>query len=172
MTPQLMLEFYQAFSDARPNFIAAGVPPVETLDRYRGQPSNPKEFEYYKLPAIFISRQTVWTKVGNVYNGATAFEFHIEMENTGNTANLYDDKEEGLQYHKFVNECRKVIDTFKSERISVPVRTTDREVDTGVTIYEAIGYAATYYEDEQEGKYLDGTIETINTQGVFVKKLE
>ncbi len=172
MTEELILEFYDAFTLAAPDFEAAGVTPVKTLDRYRGQPSNPKEFEYYPLPAVFISATTIWTKVGNVYNGDTSFEFHIETESTGQTANLYDDKEEGLKYHRFINQCRKVLDNMSSERISTPIRTTDKEIDTGVTIYVSLGYMATYYEDEDQGQYTEGRIEGIDLRGSLVRTLK
>lgn len=113
-----------------------------------------------------------WTKNGNLYSALVDFEFHIETESTGNTANLYDDKEEGLKYHDFINQCRKVIDNISSERISTPLRTTDGEVDTGVTIYEVLGYEATYYENEDQGKYTDGAIETIDLRGALVRTLK
>jgi hypothetical protein len=171
MDDQLMQEFYQAFKDAEPEFIANGLEPVRTIDRYRGQPSNPKDFEYYPLPAVFFSWKIRWQKVGQVYNGMMSLSLHVELENTGETANIYEESENGLKYLRHIKQIRKVMDNFSSERLSTPLRTEDSDLDTGVTVYDVLGYEAQYYEDEDQGKYQEGEIEEVDVQGSFVKRM-
>ncbi len=150
MTGALILELYQAFEDARPDFIAAGVTPIATIDRWRGQTLTPEQFEYYPLPALFIGRATAWELQGQCYNGTTALSFHLETETTGEMASIATGREAALKYYELVNQVRRVLDTFRSERISALRRSTDTEVDTGVTIYEILGYTGIYYETEPE----------------------
>lgn len=171
MTDTLMLELYQAFADAAPAFVAAGVPTVEVIDRYRGQPLNPEQFEYFPLPAIFISTSMTWQKIGNLYNGLLNWELHIVNEPTWEMSSIATNKEEGLQYYRYVNEVRKVMDNFESERISKPLRSTDREIDTGVIIYQVLGYTSTYYEDEPQDQYVDTTIEEVNIEPTRIVKV-
>ena len=135
---------------AKPRFIAAGLPPVATIDRWRGQILDPEAFEYYPLPALFIGRATSWKRQGRCWNGDTAFSFHFETETTGEMGSIATGKEEALKYYRLVNLVRGVLDAFSSERISSLERSSDTEVDTGVTIYEILGYNAIYYEYQPE----------------------
>jgi hypothetical protein len=150
MTSTLILELHQAFENAKPAFIAAGVPPVATIDRWRGQTLAPGQFEYYPLPALFIGRSTSWSREGNCYNGDMTLSFHFETETTGEMGSIATGKEEALKYYDLVNQVRRVLDAFSSERVSSLERASDEEVDNGVTIYEILRYRCLYYETEPE----------------------
>lgn len=148
-----MLKLYQAFEDSKPDFTAAGLEPVAFIDRFRGQPLNPEQYEYFPLPAIFIGRSIQWVQAGNVYNGALMLDFHLVSEPTWEMSNISTNREEGLKYYRWVNQVRKVLDKFSSEETANLQRSNDREIDTGVTIYEVIAYTTTLYAPEDEQEY-------------------
>jgi hypothetical protein len=151
MTEQLMLELYQAFEESKEQFIKAGVRPIAFIDRYRGQPLNPEQYEYFDMPAIFIGRSMQWERAGNCYNGIMSLDFHLVTEPMGEASNIAIGKEQALKYYQLVNQVRAVLDHFSSERISEMQRSNDREMDTGVIIYEVLSYTCIYYEDGPKG---------------------
>lgn len=142
---------YQAFADAESKFTTAGVPPVAFIDRYRGQPLNPEQYEYYPLPAIFIQRRAKWEKKGNFYDAQWELNFHIVTEPTWDTSNIATNKEEGLKYFTFLDCVREVLDNFKTETTGSMTRTEDEVIDSGVTVYEALGYECPYYSMAKVG---------------------
>lgn len=145
MDKDLYKDLYQAFEDAKADFITAGVPPIAIIDRFRGQPLNPEQYEYYPLPAIFIERSTEWLREGNVYNGITQLGFHLVTEPTWDTSSISTNKDAGLEYFDLVDQVRIVLDGFRKSYISSFFRTKDDPIDTGVVMYERLGYQCIYY---------------------------
>lgn len=145
MDKQLFLDLYEAFENAAPAFNVAGVKPVKFLDRYRGQPLNPEQFEYYDLPAIFIDRSVVWSREGQVYNGTLQLRFHCVTDPTWDTSNIATNKEAALEYFNWLDKVREVLDNFRACYCSSLFRTTDEAIDTGVVLYEVLGYQCEYY---------------------------
>lgn len=138
-------DIYQEFENNKQKFIDAEVPAVKTMDRYRGQPLNPEQFEYYELPAIFIERSIAWERDGQVYNGVLLLRFHVVMEPTWDTSNIGTNNEDGLNYGTFLDCTREVLDNMRRPYISTLFRTSDEPVDTGVIVYETLGYQCMYY---------------------------
>lgn len=149
MDKDLYNDLYQEFESNKQKFIDAGVPHVKFMERYRGQPLNPQQFEYYDLPAIFIERSIAWERDGQVYNGVLLLRFHIVYEPTWDTSNISTNKDEGMKYYAFVDCVREVLDNFRRAYISTMYRTSDEPVDTGVILYETLGYQCMYYSNTQ-----------------------
>ncbi len=171
---QLFLNIYNAFKNAEGDFKAAGLKPIATIDRYRGQPLEPEAFEYFELPAVFIGRQTNWTEQTDVWQGTLNLSFHIVTDYPGETGSQYTNHEQALKYQDLITEIRKVLDGFSSGQTSRLSRSTDTEVDTGVIVYEILGYACTFFDDAavQDCKYIDTEDNELEMLGGLVKKLK
>ena len=169
---QLILDLYTAFQNAQADFTTAGVPLVQTIDRFRGQPMNPEQFEYFELPALFFELSITWERINKVYNGKMAINFHLVAEPTWDTSNIATSKEAGLQYYQLLAQIRNVLDNFKCEFTSTFERTNDHSVDSGVVNYDVLGYSCDYYDPMGIGPvYNEATPEDIDLRSVWVKKL-
>lgn len=174
MDKDFLINLYQAFEDAKADFEAKGVKPVAVIDRFRGQPLNPEQFEYYDLPALFIEYTIQWERVAQVYNGVVAFGFHLVTEPTWDVSNISTNKEEGMKYYTLVDCVREVLDNFRKPYISVLQRTRDEVMDAGVIFYQRLGYEAKYYPTTRvdpsfgESSY-DNTVQVIGR--TVVKKV-
>lgn len=156
MDKQLNAALRQAFKDAEQEFIDAGVHPVATIEKFRGQPQNPEAFEYYELPAIFVQRSVVWTREGKVYNGQVQWTFHVETD-PSTTATGYED---------FLDKVREVLDNFRTAFSSTMIRTADHELDAAVVSYDTLGYESTYYGSTRiDPVYQEETPQTMDLMG-------
>ncbi|WP_367867882.1 hypothetical protein [Pedobacter sp. WC2423] len=169
---ELFLKIYQAFDDNKALFLELGLEPVKHVDKYRGQPLNPAQFEYYDIPAIFIGRKTEWTKVGKSYKGKTMLEFHVVTDATWDTSNISTNKEEGLKnvmYHQLVHY---VLDDLETENTGKLQRLDDEPIDTGVVNYEVMKYECAYNDPMITGEeYVYLMIEKLKIAGKLVKNL-
>lgn len=168
----LFLKIYQAFEDNKGLFEALGLKPVTHIDKYRGQPLNPAQFEYFDLPAIFIGRRTIWTKQGRIYHGSPQLDFHVVTDATWDTSNISTNKEEGLKNVMYHTLIHYVLDDLESENTGKLKRLDDEPVDTGVVNYEVLKYECSYQDPMQSGReYVDGMIEKLKLNGKLVKML-
>lgn len=170
----LFLKLYEAFATAAPDFEAAGLKPIATIDRYRGQPIEPEAFEYFDHPALFVGRQTTWSEEkGGVWVGTPTLEFHLLLDTMGETGSQYTNHEEALGYFKYITQVRKVLDNFRTDFTSKFKRANDNEVDTGVFIYEIIRYTFDFedWDAVPEGKYVDSEDDDLELRGGLVKHL-
>lgn len=146
MDKQLFLDLYTAFENAKQEFTDAGLKPVMFLDRYRGQPLNPEQFEYYDLPAIFIERSVAWAREGQTYNGTLQLRFHCVTDPTWDVSNISTGKAAGLEYFNWLDKVRETLDNLRVEYCSSLFRTSDEAIDTGGVMYEVLGYQCEYYD--------------------------
>lgn len=151
---EFLEKLYQAFTEAAPDFEDAGHKPIAFIDRYRGQPLEVEQHEYYELPALFISRQMAWEDNAN---GVASLEFHLITEPTWDTNNIAPAYMDGLKYYDFVDQVRQVLDGFQTQFNSALKRSIDRTVDTGVVIYEILGYNCMFYEGDVDADKYDYT---------------
>ncbi|OSZ79288.1 hypothetical protein CAP35_13830 [Chitinophagaceae bacterium IBVUCB1] len=147
MTKQFFLDIKQAFIDAEADMLAAGMPTIKYIDRFRGQPLNPEQYEYYPLPAIFIQSKIVWTLEGRVYNASVDFTFHIVTDPTWDTSSVAANQSTGLNYYTFLDKVREVLDNLRVEYMSTLFRTEDDTIDADVVFYDTLGYRAAYYAE-------------------------
>lgn len=169
----LFLKIYQAFEDKKQMFLDAGLEPVLHLDKYRGQPLNPAQFEYYDIPAIFIDWRIVWSKSGKSYDGKLSLDFHVVTDATWDTSNVSTNHEAGLKtivHHALI---RSVLDDLQSENTSRLVRVDENPVDTGVVNYELLRYECNYSDPMLTGdEYIEVLIEALKISGQLVKRLD
>lgn len=169
----LFLKIYQAFEAKKQVFLDAGLKPVLHIDKYRGQPLNPAQFEYYDIPAIFIDWRVTWSKAGEHYNGALTLEFHVVTDATWDTSNVSTNVEAGLKTILHHGLIRSVLDGLESENTSKLIRIDENPVDTGVVNYELMRYECTYYDPKlSESEYIDTLIEALKITGNLVKRIE
>ena len=172
MNPQVLKDLYTAFATAAPLFTAAGLPPVALLDRYRNQPLEPEQFEYFPVPAIFIGRATQWQRSGNCWNGDLMLDFHLVYDATGETDSLSTNLNDALRYYEWERLVRRVLDGVKLEPLGGLERYADRDVDTGITTYTVLSYRAIYYDDDAAQAALgQATPQALNVQDARVVKL-
>ena len=148
MTPELIQELYDAFGAATHEFEDAGLTPIALIDRYRGQPQNPEQFEYYPLPAIFLSNTKNWFRAGNCWNADMQLNFHLVTEPTWDMSNIATNHLEGLEYYRLVEAVRKVLDNFSSDRTARLERESDQEADSGVVMYSVLVYKTIFYGND------------------------
>lgn len=171
MDKGMILALYTHFEAQEADYIADGLKPVKYIDKYKGQPLNPEQFEYYDLPAIFISRKTLWTLEGASYKADVAWAFHIVTEPTWETSNIAANKEDGLEYFDFIEKVRETLDAFKTDYTGTMFRTEDDEMDTGVIVYELLGYKSEYYATSKLSKKYDSEYPTdITFEGNLKRK--
>lgn len=169
---ELIKALYDEFAAKAAAFTAQGVLPIATIDRYRGQPMNPEQFEYYELPALFIERSIKWERVNKVYNGVMELNFHLVSEPTWEASNIATNAEEGLKYYRLLAMVRSVLDNFKFKDTSTFERTIDHPIESGVVMYDVIGYYCEYYDQGIIGPvYDEAQGDDLSVQGTFVKKL-
>lgn len=168
----LFLKIYAAFEAKKQVFIDAGLEPIRHIDKYRGQPLNPAQFEYYDIPALFIDWRLTWEKVGKSYDGKLVLDFHLITDATWDTSNISTNHTDGLRnivYHALV---RSILDNLESENTSKLVRLDENPVDSGVINYELLRYECNYSDPMlSTDEYVDVLIEAIKIQGNLVKKL-
>ncbi|MGY0034431.1 hypothetical protein [Pedobacter sp. NJ-S-72] len=152
-------------------FIALNLEPIKHIDRYRGQPLNPEQFEYYDLPAIFIARSIPWEKVGRSYKGNVMLEFHLVTDATWETSNIATSAAEGLKHVMFHKLVQYVLDDIESENTGKLQRVDNQPVDTGVVNYEVLRYQCMYEDPMITGiEYVEAMIEKLKINGKLITK--
>lgn len=136
---------YQIFQDNNQQFVDLGLEPVRTLDKYRGQTTNPEAFEFFETPAIFIATSIDWRKEGKIYRGTADIDFHIVQEAPWATGNIYTGFEEALKKSYYHLMCHAILDDLESESTGKLLRINDRDIDTGVVAYNVLKYQCEYY---------------------------
>ena len=163
---------YDAFTAAAETFTDMELPPVAHIDKFRGQPLTPEQFELFELPAVFIAMRCNWVKSGRSYNGEMVVDFHIVQDATWETSNIATNLDEGLKQIDFLTACRRVLDNLTSPNTGKLNRITDNQMDTGVSIYDVLTYGGTYSDPviSETKKYITVTPD-ISITGELVKKL-
>lgn len=167
----LFLKIYEKFEEKKSLFLDAGLKPVLHIDKYRGQPLNPAQFEYYEIPAIFIDWRIQWSKTGKAYDGRLSLDFHVVTDATWDTSNVSTNHAEGLRtivHHALI---RSVLDDLQSENTSRLQRVDENPVDTGVVNYELLRYECNYSDPMLVGEdYAEVLIEALRIMGNLVRK--
>jgi hypothetical protein len=127
-------------------FEAAAIPIVKHIDKFRGQPLNPEQFEYFELPALFYELKIDWSKSGKQYTGTMNCGFHIVQDATWETSSISTNMDEGLKQITLLNLVRHVLDNIQSANTGKLTRLSDLTVDSGVTIYDLLTYSGMYSE--------------------------
>ena len=122
-------------------FIAAGLPTISYIDKYRGQPTST---EVYTTPAMFIESKTTWKKDGKAYNGARQINFHVVTEAdlgySGGSPTLQE-KFASETYYKII---RRVLDDLDTEDSGKLKRLEEKSADTQLINYQIISYECIY----------------------------
>lgn len=158
----LITKVYEVFAANQQLFIDAGLQPIRTVDKFRGQTTQPEKFEYYPIPAIFIFWRTKWEKEGKIYVGKTQLDFHVVNDEPSDTASIFTNYEEALKETFFYKSVQKVLDNLEAEGISKLVRSDDLTVDTGVVCYNILSYTTTIYESDSNTILVDDIEVEIN----------
>lgn len=162
-----------AFTANEQTFIDAGHTPVATIDKFRNQPLNPEQFDFFPLPAIFINRSIQWKREGKFYTGLMQVEFHVVQDATWPTENFASNLDEGLKQYTFLSLVRSVLDDFESENTSKMQRLNETTVDADVSIYDMMIYTCNYYEPVPNGKkYIDAAGDALNITKEIKQKLQ
>lgn len=142
----------QAFQDNEALFTDAGLPAVKTIDKYRGQPLNPQQFELFELPAVFVGWSISWQKKGKFYEGLATLQFHVMQDATWEISNVATNQEEGLKQVVFIETLRLILDELESENTSKMTRADDLQADADVAIYDILTYTCNYYSPVAPGR--------------------
>ena len=94
---ELYRNIIRRLDEARPLFRERGLPPVETVDLYDGQPEDPESFEF-TCPALFIDYKIDWERgASGVKRGTVAVDLHILLNPMPGTESWSDQLPDGLQ---------------------------------------------------------------------------
>jgi hypothetical protein len=155
---------YAAFAAKEEKFTEAGYPPVRHIDKMRGQPLNPEQFEGFELPAVFFGMRCEWEQQGKLYNGNMTIDFHVVQDATWEISSIATNNQEGLKQINFLQLVRYVLDNLSSPVTSKLKRFAENPVDSGVTIYDMLTYTCTYSD-----RTIIGTVPTVEvTPGLNV----
>jgi hypothetical protein len=143
---KFFLSVYDAFDAAKPAFTALGMKPILHIDKYRGQPVDPTQFEYFDLPALFIDWNMKWESAGKKYMGTVNLEFHLLTDATWSTANVSTNRDAGLKSVLYLSLVRNVLDRVRSDNTGPLTRAEDTPIETEVTNYHLLKYTAPYYD--------------------------
>ena len=169
---KLFLKIYDVFDANQALFTDAGLEPIRHLDKYRGQPQNPEQFELYNIPAIFIDYRITWQRDGRLYNGVVEIDFHLITDATWPTSNLSTNKAEGLKSMMYIQFCRQLLDNISSDNTGRMMRVGEQPVDAEVVSYQVLRYSCAYYDTAITGKqYAETTPEGIELSGKLKAKL-
>lgn len=167
----LFLKICQAFEAKKQLFINAGLEPVTHIDRYRGQPLNPEQFEYYPLPAIFIDWRISWVKSGKNYDGDLSLDFHVITHAASDASNIATSSFEGLKnitYHALI---RAILDNLESQNTGKLLREGENPVEAGAVNYQMMRYRCNYSDPGfYENEYAEAFIKTLKINGKLVTK--
>lgn len=166
------ISVYDAFDQAKEKFEAIGLKPILHLDKYRGQPLDPTQFEYFELPALFIDWKCKWERVGRVYNGTLYIDFHLLTDATWDTSNISTNRVAGLKSVLYLTLVRSVLDRIKSPNTGPLMRLEDDAIETDVTNYHILKYTAPYYDPiTTNPEYIDVLIEKLRLDGYLKRSL-
>lgn len=163
---------YELFEANKQIFIDAGFQPIRTIDRFRGQTTAPEKFEIFETPALFIQLATKWVKEGKQYIGNINIDFHLVIDEEGDTANLFSNYEEALKQTFYYRTVQVMLDDLSGEGFSKLTRVADTPVDTGTFAYNILTYTTQTTEKTGGSNYIlvdDIEVEIRNKQ--LVKKL-
>lgn len=171
MDKYVLKAIYQAFEDRKQEFIDAGLPPVALVARYRGQPQNPAQFEYFPCPALFVEVRIDWQRDGRTYTGTELINFHLVTKPTWDDSSLATNMDEGLKYYDLLALVRDVLDNFSHERTGTMMRTQDHNIEDEVVGYDVLGYKCLYYDQYGKGPdYGEATPEGIELENLQLEK--
>lgn len=151
----LITKVYEVFNANQQLFIDADLQPIRTIDKFRGQTTQPEKFEIYETPAIFISWQIKWRKEGKTHVGDATIDFHIVNDEPSDTASIFTNYDEALKEVFFYKSVQKVLDDLEAEGISKLQRLSETPVDTGVVCYNILSYQTTMYESNSTSILVD-----------------
>lgn len=170
---QFFISVYDAFDAAKSKFTDIGLKPIVHIDRYRGQPEDPTQFEYFPLPALFIDWSVKWEKAGlrKSYEGVLNLEFHLLTDATWDTANISTNRDAGLESVLHLSIVRNILDGIKSPNTGPMTRSDETPVGTEVTNYHLLKYTAPYYDRSGEPEYIEVLIEKLTLSGYLKRSL-
>lgn len=163
---------YELFDANKQLFIDAGFQPIRTIDRFRGQTTAPEKFEIFETPALFLQLSTKWVKEGKQYTANITIDFHLVIDEAGDTGNLYSNYEEALKQAFYYRTVQVMLDDLSGEGFSKLTRVADTPVDTGVFAYNILTYTTQTTEKTGGSNYIlvdDIEVEIRNKQ--LVKKI-
>lgn len=127
--------------------IDLGFEPIQTIDKFRGQTTNPAAFEFYQTPALFISCQTKWRQEGRKNVGDINIDFHLVQDNPSETASIYTNFEDGLKQLNYFRTIQNFLDGLETTETTKLVRSSNSDIDTGVVCYTILSYNCQTYQD-------------------------
>lgn len=167
---KLIKRVYELFDDNNQQLIDAGLQPIRTIDRYRGQTLSPEQFEYYPIPALFIGWRIKWSRQGKKYVGNANLDFHLVTEEPWGTDNKSTNHDEALKSAFLHKAVQKILDDVESEDTGKLERGEDVPVDTGVICYTILGYNCTVYDEVGTDTFQLSEELTLNITGKLKRK--
>lgn len=114
---ELYRNIIQRLDDARPQFLERGLPPVETVDLYDGQPEDPEAYEF-TCPALFLDYKIDWERgASGVKRGTVAVDLHILLNPMPGTENWSDLLPAGLQKMEYYDLVAQILEGVDSTNV-------------------------------------------------------
>jgi len=148
----LLTTIQNTFNTNKQVFTDKGLPAIEHIDMYLGQPDNPNDFEF-TLPALFVE-YSIDEDDDSKDPAQLRLYFHLLFEPMG------------LQYIQMLNTVRYMLKDLRSENSGPLKRNGQYSNVTPYYRYEIISMKCIYYPSNasfSKPAYSQGTIETIST---------
>lgn len=171
MEQEILTALVTMANDNNAALIALGFQPIQTIDRFRGQTTEPEKFEYYPTPAIFMAHRTSWNRQGKRYVGTCTIDFHLVYDEPMQTANFFTNKDEALKQAGFFTMVQRLLDDIITDSSTRLTRSNEATVDTGVVCYKILTYTCETYDELTDTLLLGDDLEVQIIDKKLVKKL-
>lgn len=160
--------------DSIDQFQIAGIKAIKVVDLYKGQYFNPRLYELYPLPALFVEWAIVHAK--NSEEASTAIVgIHICIEQLRDTSSLGKQLDKSLEFFEYIDVVKKILKPLTTDTTGVLKVTDEGVVDdqTIETVYK-ITYECEYSGTKEYAKdkyvYTDGDGE-VDLNGEIAKHI-
>lgn len=171
MEQELLTAIVDMANNNNQALIDLGFQPIQTIDRFRGQTTEPEKFEYYPTPAIFMAHKTTWNRQGKRYVGNCIVDFHVVYDEPMQTANFFTNKDEALKQAGFYQMVQRLLDDIATNVSTRLMRSNEMTVDTGVVCYKILTYTCETYDDMDSTILIGDDLEVEIIDKKLVKKL-
>lgn len=139
---ELYKKIIETVENSRKLFIAAGLPPVETIDLYDGQPEEPEKFEF-TCPALFVDYKIAWERGGiSQKRGEITVEVHVLTHSGGGTEHFSRRLPEGLSKIKYYALLANLLETVETETVSRLALIAEEPIVTDYFCYHLLRFNA------------------------------
>ncbi len=114
-------------AEVKASFIDKKLDPIKAVDLYKGQYLNPKIFEMYPQPCVFMDWTILYDSDNSKNPSKVQIGIHLSIEQLRDTSSLSKQLSKSLLLFDYIDETHKAV-----KKITTPITGKLRLVDEGV----------------------------------------